>query len=663
MNNIKSFFGKKKKTQDQAEPLVIGDDSEKRTVILPPPSPNAVVKRKNKNEKPYSIDLNGVGEVGGKVYNNVVGVFADGNDTGEISPTIYCVSDFQGLLKNDRKWIQYSELPEGYTVFYFQTILCVLNFLRRREFVHYIYVDKFEQILEMNENNENIITTVIPTNPIDENDKINSKSINNDGNDNGGGGSAGTGGGGGSGDNSSPLTNVILPTITTTDTTTSITISPPPKNHLSLLEEDIKNNQNLHHKQQQLQQLQQLKQQHLQQQQKLKLEQQQKQQEQEQEDEQPTKSPVSTSSTLSPQLESTNFEMTNDDTSLNAPNAMLTPNNVSGISYSIIYPGKKKRIDFSRIFVSPGHSFRFPEEYDKALEKHLNEGNPKEHFKNLDFEARGGFGSVFCAKNKNPHSAYDKQMVALKKMPIKTLRHKRMNLSEIGFLKYFNHPNIVKYLCAYQKSNDELWMVMEFLSGGTLKNAASNFKFCERKIAYVCREILQGLDYLHKQNIAHRDLKSANVMVNDKGEIKLIDFGLCIDFSIEKEEINMLGSPSYISPEMINGNPHSLSTDIWSFGICALEMLLGKLPYHDSRLKAMVFVATNNFNLPLLLSTTTSSLEFRDFLTNCLQFDPSKRLTSSQLLQHPFLTKACLIKDFKEILPALYMSNTLSNMF
>lgn len=368
----------------------------------------------------------------------------------------------------------------------------------------------------------------------------------------------------------------------------------------------------------------------------------------------------------------TNTDNTSGNSSSNQAQGIITtttpttPNtsSISHVIYSVYQAGssqsglKKKRIDSNKIFIAPGNYCKFPENLSLAVDKLLNEGNPKEHYKNLDFEAKGGFGSVFAAKNKNIHSNYDKLIVALKKMPHKTLKQKRMNLNEIGFLKYCNHPNIVKFLCSYQK-NDELWLIMEFMEGGTLREATSNFVFSEEKIAFVAREILQGIEYLHKNGLCHRDLKSSNIMISTKGEIKIIDFGLAIDFSEEKEDIHMCGSPFWMPPEQIHGKPHSFSVDIWSFGVCIAEMMDKKVPNHKSRLKAMIVIATEGLVFTKEKYPEWSD-EALDFLDKCLQVDPTKRSSASDLLLHPFLLKACNISEIKEILPALFMSHTLA---
>ncbi|EFA85043.1 putative protein serine/threonine kinase [Heterostelium album PN500] len=338
--------------------------------------------------------------------------------------------------------------------------------------------------------------------------------------------------------------------------------------------------------------------------------------------------------------------------------AIVNTNTGSGPSLSFIYPERKKRIDSNRIFVAPGVFYKFPEEWEIAVATLLNEGDPKNQYKNLDFEARGGFGSVFAAKNKIPHCADDKQVVALKKMQHVTPKQIRMNLNEIGFMRFCQHPNIVKYLGAFQRG-DELWMIMEFLEGGSLREATNNFNFCEARIAYIAREILKGIHFLHSNQLCHRDLKSSNIMISMKGEIKLIDFGLAIDFSHEKEDIHMCGSPFWMPPEQLHGNPHSLPADIWSFGVCIAEMINRKLPNSNSRLKAMIKVAIEGMVFTKEDHPDWSD-EVLDFLRSCLQVDPSKRATTTQLMEHPFLAKACTPKEFNEILPPLFMSNTLA---
>jgi len=136
-----------------------------------------------------------------------------------------------------------------------------------------------------------------------------------------------------------------------------------------------------------------------------------------------------------------------------------------------------------------------------------------------------------------------------------------------------------------------------------LSEAVKVHQFSERHIAYVSREILKALTYLHSRNFVHRDLKSGNVMMSIEGHIKLIDFGLCCDVT-EGPRLQMLGSPYWIPPEMIRKKPHSCPADIWSFAVCVLEMYLKEPPNASSRLLSM-FVPQKKKNFFFLKNLLT----------------------------------------------------------
>lgn len=155
----------------------------------------------------------------------------------------------------------------------------------------------------------------------------------------------------------------------------------------------------------------------------------------------------------------------------------------------------------------------------------ITPGNPKKLFKNLQITGRGGFGMVFGG------SAPDKSRVAIKRMPHTSEREKKSNLKEAWFLKACSHPNICAYKATYENSElHELWVIMELLEGGNLDEAItdedSSADFQEKHIAYVAREILSALAYLHERKIAHRDLKAPNVMLDIEGRVKLSAFSL-----------------------------------------------------------------------------------------------------------------------------------------
>jgi hypothetical protein len=275
----------------------------------------------------------------------------------------------------------------------------------------------------------------------------------------------------------------------------------------------------------------------------------------------------------------------------------------------------------------------------------------KKMYKNLQQAGRGGFGSVFVAK-----STLDKCDIAIKKLPHTTKKMKRTNFNEIGFLNSCKHSNIVKYYRSHL-IDDEIWVVMEYMQGGTLAEAVERYSFAESSVAYVAREILRALEYLHSHSLVHRDLKSANVMLTVEGKIKLIDFGLCVDFT-QRKLCHMAGSPFWMPPEMILGIPHGTPADMWSFAICLLELANGEPPNRKSPVRAMFLAATEGIHV----TSEKYSPDFTDFLGKCLQIDQTKRATAGELLKHPFLNKADSQDTMRKILAQIFISNAISNL-
>ena len=197
---------------------------------------------------------------------------------------------------------------------------------------------------------------------------------------------------------------------------------------------------------------------------------------------------------------------------------------------------------------------------EEAAERFITSGNPRKMFKIIEDAGRGGFGSVFVCKPLVAEKDKNRNRVAIKKMPHVTEKEIWSNYDEIYFLREANHPCIVKFYSAFI-CRDELWLSMEHMEGGTLQDAVTRTKLEETHIAYVTREILRGIRYLHEKGYAHRDLKSANIMLSIFGDVKLIDFGLCIDVRTGPLT-NMVGSPFWIPPEMVQRKDHGCPADI-----------------------------------------------------------------------------------------------------
>ncbi|KAF2071340.1 hypothetical protein CYY_007338 [Polysphondylium violaceum] len=277
----------------------------------------------------------------------------------------------------------------------------------------------------------------------------------------------------------------------------------------------------------------------------------------------------------------------------------------------------------------------------------------KKIYKNLKQIGSGGFGSVFLAK-----SVIDKCEVAIKKIAHSSAKAQRTNLNEIGFLHFCKHPNIVSYIRSHLV-DDHVWITMEYMQGGTLTEAAAGHTFNESCIAYVARGMLEGLSYLHSHQLVHRDIKSGNIMMTIDGKIKIVDFGLCVD-NTERKLTHMAGSPFWMSPEMIRGDGYGSMSDIWSFGICLLELANGEPPNRKSSLNAMFTTATGGY---IGLDRPERWTEnFRQFLSLCLEFDPSKRHSADQLLKHPWLLSSENPETMKKILAQIFIANVMNHL-
>lgn len=292
--------------------------------------------------------------------------------------------------------------------------------------------------------------------------------------------------------------------------------------------------------------------------------------------------------------------------------------------------------------------------HEEALEL-LEREYSKKDYKMLHQAGKGGFGKVYLAKSYIDRGIH----VAVKRMPHVTVKQKRKNFQEIRFLVFCAPSrNVVQYFRSYLVK-EEIWLVTEFMQGGTLTQAVSHHRFLEPEIAYIAKQVLIALEFLHKNQLAHRDLKSANIMIDLNGVVKIIDFGLCSDIS-QGEVVHMVGSPFWMPPEMIKREPHGLAVDIWSFAICLMEVANGHPPNRRSSIKAMFTAGTVGYPQPLEHSDRWSD-HFKDFLNGCLRVDPSQRRTVKQLLQHPFLNQTSSTLHMQDLFKRIFFASQSAN--
>ncbi|XP_059349211.1 serine/threonine-protein kinase PAK 3-like [Ammospiza nelsoni] len=270
----------------------------------------------------------------------------------------------------------------------------------------------------------------------------------------------------------------------------------------------------------------------------------------------------------------------------------------------------------------------------EMLERMVNQENPFRIYTEMEHIGSGGFGQVVRALNNATGGE-----VAIKKIHLQGLRTKELTVNEIMIMKKCRSPSVVNYLDSYLLG-EELWLVMEYMDGGTLSDVIRKTFLSEDHIAAISRECLQGLDFLHSNNVIHRDVKSDNILLRTDGSVKLTDFGLSTQLNSEQSRPCLVaGTPWWMAPEVATGQPYGPKVDIWSFGIVGIEMLEKEPPYwdqsHASARRLIAKVGTPKLQHPKLLSAL-----LRDFLSCCLQRDEEQRWSAKELLQHPFVRYA-----------------------
>ncbi|KAM8769270.1 mitogen-activated protein kinase kinase kinase kinase 5 isoform 1-T1 [Acanthopagrus schlegelii] len=271
--------------------------------------------------------------------------------------------------------------------------------------------------------------------------------------------------------------------------------------------------------------------------------------------------------------------------------------------------------------------------------------NPQDDFEILLRVGGGTYGEVYKARNKQ-----NGELAAIKVIKMEPEDDFSIIQQEIVIVKSCKHPNIVAYYGSYIRAN-KLWICMEFCGGGSLQDIYHvTGPLSEPQIAYTCREMLQGLDYLHAQKKIHRDIKGANILLNDQGEVKLADFGISAQITATlARRMSFIGTPYWMAPEVaaveIKGGYNELC-DIWSVGITAIELAELQPPLFDVHpLRVLFLMSKSGYQPPKLKDKSKWSSMFYNFVKAMLVRNPKKRPSASKMLSHMFLTQQCLNQE------------------
>ncbi|KAL0877641.1 hypothetical protein Bca101_027347 [Brassica carinata] len=271
-----------------------------------------------------------------------------------------------------------------------------------------------------------------------------------------------------------------------------------------------------------------------------------------------------------------------------------------------------------------------------SLPDSITREDPTTKYEFLNELGKGSYGSVYKARDLKTS-----EIVAVKVISLTEGEEGYEEIrGEIEMLQQCNHPNVVRYLGSYQ-GEDYLWIVMEYCGGGSVVDVMNVTEEVleEYQIAYICREALKGLAYLHSIFKVHRDIKGGNILLTEQGEVKLGDFGVAAQLTRTMSKRNtFIGTPHWMAPEVIQENRYDGKVDVWALGVSAIEMAEGLPPrsaVHPMRVLFMISIEP----APMLEDKEKWSLVFHDFVAKCLTKEPRLRPTADEMLKHKFIQR------------------------
>ncbi|KAI7881045.1 kinase-like protein, partial [Lichtheimia hyalospora FSU 10163] len=242
---------------------------------------------------------------------------------------------------------------------------------------------------------------------------------------------------------------------------------------------------------------------------------------------------------------------------------------------------------------------------------------------------KGQFGAVYRALDLGTG-----ETVAVKRIKLHDAEDQDDIMKEASLLKTLSHCNVIQYL-GIIPSRHHINIILEYAEGGSLMSTLKAFgAFPEKLVASFCMKILNGLEYLHANQVVHCDLKAANILTTKTGDVKLSDFGVSLNLKKTKVDANdVSGTPNWMAPEVIELKGASSKSDIWSLGCTLIELITGKPPYADLIAMSAMFRIVEDDHPPL----PDVSEEMYDFLLSCFQKHPQDRPSATDLLDHPWL--------------------------
>ena len=307
-------------------------------------------------------------------------------------------------------------------------------------------------------------------------------------------------------------------------------------------------------------------------------------------------------------------------------------NDTTYYSFSLVFPSKERSFYCN--------SKEIYDNFSNKLKEAFGYLNFFDYYEMLDDLGEGIFGSVKLGVEKKT-----KERVAIKIIKKKKAKPSDIELvrTEIDIMKLCHHPNVVHLLDHFENA-EYIFIVMEYIRGGRLTDymKEKKFHFTEKRVAEIIYEIALGVKYLHKYGIIHRDLKPDNIMLtesNDKGHIKIMDFGLSKILGKKEKTSDGFGTLTFVSPEVLIRKPYNKEIDIWSIGVILYLILSGDLPFddeEDDEQKIANSIVFNEVEFPSK-KFGNKSKEVIELIKRCLTKEPKDRIKIDEIIKSDWI--------------------------